>query len=80
MRGDHHIVALNHDIGNLHVRQIEREGLPMGAIVERNVDAVLGAGEQQALAHRIFAHGVHEIVFGNAVDDLGPGLAVVGVS
>ena len=76
--GDHHVVAFDHDIGDLRIGQIEREGLPLRAIVEGNVDAVLGAGEQQALAAGIFAHGVHEIVFGDAVDDLGPGLAVVG--
>ena len=49
----------------------------MIAIVEGNIDGALGAGEEQAAAHRIFAHGVDGGIVGDAAGDLLPALAAV---
>src|ERR1700722_16944495 len=57
--------------------QLDR--LPGVAVVERNVDGALGAGEKQALADGIFADYVHRRVVGQAGGDFFPSLpAVVG--
>ena len=47
------------------------------AVVERDVDARLGAEEQQSLALGILANRAREVVGRNAADDLRPALAVV---
>ncbi len=37
-----------------------------------------GAGEEEAFLVRIGTNGAGEVVVGDAIDDFGPGLAVVG--
>src|SRR6185312_13126594 len=54
------------------------EAMPSFAVIERNVDAGLGAGEEKPSTHRILADDPREVVTQNAVSDLLPGLAVVG--
>ena len=55
------------------------ERLPGIAVVERNVDSALGAGEKQALADGIFADYVDRGIVGQAGGDFFPGLsAIVG--
>ena len=47
-------------------------GCQRGARVERDVDARLGAGEEQARAHRVLAHDAHERVGRQARGDRAP--------
>ena len=49
----------------------------MLAVVERHVDGLLAAGEQQPAAQRIFADGVDRRAVGKALRDARPGLAAV---
>jgi len=51
--------------------------LPVVAIVERNVNRALCGGKEHSAAHRIFAHGIHVFIRGNAIDGFSPGLAGV---
>src|SRR5205085_10630625 len=51
--------------------------LPVVAIIERNIDGALGAGEKQAAAHGILAHGVDSGIVGNSGGDLLPALAAI---
>src|SRR5207245_6727405 len=41
VRGDGDVVRLNRDVGDLRIRQVQRERLPFVAIVERHVEPVL---------------------------------------
>src|SRR5215472_14749 len=75
--GDHEVAAFDDEIGDLRIGQVQREGLPLRAVVEGNVDSVFRAGEEQTAAAGIFTDGVNEIVVGDAVDDLAPCFAVV---
>src|SRR5205085_5389596 len=77
MGRDDKVVLLDEEIGYLHVRKIQREGLPAVAIIPRDVDPVLRSGVEQTAALRIFANGMDEIVAANAADDLRPRLAEV---
>ena len=77
VRGDHEIVIFHGDVRDLRVGKIERQRLPVVAIIKRNVDAMLGARIQKSRAFGIFAHSVNVVVAANAVDDLLPRLAVV---
>ena len=47
--GDDEIVAVNGQIAHRGDRQVELQRLPVVAVVERNVNAEFGAGEEQAL-------------------------------
>ena len=49
VRADHQIVVLDLDPVHRRYRQIQTKRLPLRAVVERHVDAVLGAEEQQPL-------------------------------
>ena len=66
-----------HDqIAHGRVRKIELQRLPVRARIERDVDAVLGGGVEQARFDGILAHGVHRVVR-QAVDGKLPRLAAV---
>ena len=76
-RRDHEIGFFDPDIGDLHVRQIERQRMPRPAVVVRVVDAVLGAGIEHVAAFRILANRVRVVVRLQAVHDLRPRLAEI---
>ncbi|MEZ4573104.1 MAG: hypothetical protein R2849_22855 [Thermomicrobiales bacterium] len=50
------------------------EALPVAAVIERDPDARLGAGIEQAAAARVFPDRPGEFTIGDAVRDLGPAL------
>ena len=68
---------LDDDVGHLGIGKIQRERLPLLAVVERYVDAVLASRVQEARPLHILAHGVHIVVVFDPCDDLFPRLAVV---
>ena len=57
VRADDEVVVLDLDAVHRRDRQLQLQRLPGAAIVERDVDAGLGAEEQQPLALRVFANG-----------------------
>ena len=77
VRGDDEVVVVNPEIAHGGVRQIQLQGLPVVAVVERDPDRIFRAGKQQAFAHGIFAHRVHRAEVGQAGGDQLPGLAAV---
>ena len=58
MRRHGKIVAVERDVANRGRRQVELQRLPVVAIVERDENARLGAGEEQSLPFRVLSHGV----------------------
>ena len=74
VRRDHQVVVLDGDAVHRRDRQVQLKRLPRAAVVERDVDAGLGAEEQQALPLRVFVDRAREVVRADAVDDLRPGL------
>ena len=72
------IVVLDDKIVHRDRRQIEFETLPIRAVVEGNVDAVFGAGEEKPGLLRIFPDGADEGAVRNSVHELRPGGSVVG--
>jgi hypothetical protein len=74
------IVAMHGDVANRGDRKVELQRLPCGTIVERNVDAELRSGVEQAASLWILANGVDERPVGNALCDCGPGRAAVARS
>ena len=80
LRGDHQILVRDLDIGNGRHGQVQLEGLPVAAVIERNVHAEFGSGVEQAGAVGIFAHHAGGLVGGDAVravGEPGPGLAEI---
>src|SRR3984885_7229476 len=59
------------------MREIELQGLPVVAVVERNPNAIFCAGKQKAFADGIFAHSVDGSVIGQAVRDRLPSFSAV---
>ena len=59
--GDDQIVEvlLHHHVVDRGVGQVVLKGQPVPAVVERNVDGVLGAQVEQPLPHRVFVDPVH---------------------
>ena len=55
MRPDDQVVVLDDEVADRRGRQVQPQRLPVVAVVERDIHRALGAGEQQALALRIFA-------------------------
>ena len=75
--GDDDVLAENLDIGNGGYRQVELEGLPVGAVVETDKQPVLGARVEDALPFGILAYHAHGVVGWKAAGDQGPAVAVV---
>ncbi len=75
---DDQIVVLDDQVVDRRHRQVQLQRLPLAAVVERDVDALLGSGEEQSRALGIDADGMNIVIRGNAVHQLGPGLAEVG--
>ena len=67
MRSNHQIIAMDREIANRSDRQIQLQGLPVIAVIERNVNSEFGSGEEQPFALRIFANCAQESRGGNAV-------------
>ena len=76
--GRHHQVVVLHDeVAHRRGRHVQPQRLPVRRRRRTTHRPPLGAGEQQALALRILAHGVHRLAGRNACHDLRPGLAAV---
>src|SRR5713226_2055282 len=77
MRGDDEIIAVNDQVAHGGMRQILLQGLPVVAIVERNVDGAFRSGKEQALTNGIFANDVAGAAIGNSLGDFLPGSSKV---
>ncbi len=75
-RGDE-IVLLESEIVNGHERHVQAQGLPVIAVIERDVNALFSSRVQQNFANGILAHHAHEIDVANAADGLLPGLTKI---
>ena len=73
VRRNDEIAVLYDDVVYWHRRQVALHGLPVGAVVERDIRATFGARVEQAAPHRILADHARELVSGDAAHDLGPG-------
>jgi len=75
------VVAGDGDVAIRRVRQILLQRLPMIAVVERDVHAAFGAGEEQSLSSWIVADDAREastrLIGREARDDLRPGLSEI---
>src|SRR5438067_3077380 len=73
-------VILHQDPMDRRMRQIVLQRLPRVAIIERNIERVLGPGVKQPFSNGVFLDriGVAHRRFGNAGDDELPSLAEVG--
>ena len=81
--GDHQFVAVDRDVAHRGRGQAALQRLPVAAVVERDVKAALGPGEQQARPDRIFADDIDRVgpAFGRqAIDDRRPVSAAVARS
>ena len=67
LRGEHEVFVRELDVGDRRGGQVQLEGLPVGAVVERNVHAEFGAGVEQPGAVGIFADHACRLVGGDAV-------------
>ena len=72
------IAVLHHQVADRRIRQVLLQSRPAIAVVQRHIDAVLGAEEQEPLPHRVFADRAGEVSGSDSLDDLRPGGAVVG--
>ena len=77
VRGYDEVVVVNPQIAHGGVGQIQLQGLPMIAVVERDPDCVLRAGKQQPFAHGIFADCIDRTDFRQAGGDQLPCLTAV---
>ena len=76
--GGNQLVVLAGEVRHGHGRQVQLEGLPARAVVERHVEAVLGAAVEQAGAPGVGPHHAGEVGGRDAGHDAGPAAAVVG--
>src|SRR5207245_2672978 len=77
MRRYYKIAILNDKVMNGYGWQVQLEGLPLSAIVERNLDAGFCAREQQATLSRVFADHAGKDILSKASGDPCPGLPIV---
>src|SRR3546814_11944258 len=73
MRRDRDVAGVDGKVMHRHARHVEPERLPVGAVVERHVDAELGARLEQPLAPGIGAHYIarNSVVTGKSVSGSG---------
>jgi hypothetical protein len=71
------IVVLDDQIPHRTRRQIQSQRFPVGAVVERHINAFFRSGEEQTFAFRIFANCVYDLPGGYSVHDLSPRFAAV---
>src|SRR6185437_6607264 len=69
--GEDEVAVGELDVGDRGDRQIELEGLPVGAVVEGDVHAEFGAGIEEAGADRILADDTGGLVGGDAIAAVG---------
>ena len=77
MRGHEEIVALNNKIAHRSCRQIQSQRFPVRAVVERNINAFFGSGEEETFAFRIFANCIYDLPGRYSAHDLFPRFAAV---
>ena len=77
MRSDIQIVAVHHDVADRSHRHIILQRLPLVAVVERDIHAEFGAGEQQPFDLGILLHRVDVGAHGDARDHVPPRLSAV---
>src|SRR5262249_45361050 len=77
MRRRDQVIAMNLKIVDRDRGKVQLQRLPVAAVVERKINAGLGAGKDQSFAFGIFAHRADVRTFRNAVGDWDPGLAEV---
>ena len=68
---------MNREIAHRSMRQIQLQWLPIVSVVEGNVDGAFRAGEEQALARRIFPHHVAGAAIRNTMRDFRPRFPVI---
>ena len=78
MGGDHHVGVLDDQVIHRAHRQVGLQRLPLGAVVERAVQAEFSTCVQQPSPIRVFTYDPDEVIFGQTSGDLLPGLAPVG--
>src|SRR5205085_229480 len=71
------VAPVNGEVAHGRGRQVELDGLPVVAAVERDIHAVVRARVGQTFARGVFAHDVCDAAFGQPGDDLLPRLAAV---
>jgi hypothetical protein len=72
MGADYEIGFVHDEITYRSCRHVAAQRLPVGAIVEREVNGVLSSCVEQSFPHRIFPYCVHDIAGRNSVHYLGP--------
>ena len=77
MRRNDEVVILHDQVRDLRHGKIQGEGLPRVAVVPRDVNRTLRGRVEQPGTGGVFSHRAHEVVLWDALDDLGPRLAVV---
>ena len=80
LRRNHQILAMNLDISNRHVWQVQLKRLPALPVIERDKHPEFSAGVEQSFTIRILAHDTRGPIRGNAVlavSQPGPGVAVI---
>src|SRR5437763_2875088 len=77
MRCHAEVIVFDDEVANGGRWHVQTEGLPVLAIIERNVDGALRAGEKQTSTLRVFPHYVHRLTIGNPAYDLLPALTAV---
>src|SRR5947208_16953967 len=77
MRRDDEIVVLNNKIAYGTRRQIQSQRLPVGAVIERDVNASFCSGEQHAFLFRICANRVDDLAGRYSVRKLCPRFSAV---
>ena len=77
VRAGDQIVVVDRQIADGAGRHVEPQRLPRVAVVERNVDLRLAAGEEESAALRILSNHVDDRAVGNAVGDVRPALAAI---
>src|ERR1700740_3603629 len=74
---DRKIIVLHDQIIYWRDPQIELQRLPVGSVIETDIDAALSSSVEQTFVRGINTNGVNVVVFGNSVHDGGPGLPVI---
>src|SRR5437763_4476224 len=77
MRAYAQVIAFDNEIANRSRAHVQSQRLPVLAVIERNVNGALGAGEQQTLSFRVLAHDVGIFVRRNTIRDLSPVRATI---
>ena len=77
VRSDDEVAVLRVDVADRAIGQVDLQRLPVLAVVERDEDAGLGAGVEEALAGRVLPNDVDVAARGNPLRDQRPALPAV---